>query len=322
MQKTYIIMVASMVALLALGSGVYFFILQHGTPVWDIATTTTSDAVTMTYEQQRAIVEQTNVKNSELYNTAMQEQNIALCAGISDTSQQSDCRDMIVANTAKKSGTIETCDTLTSTGITIICRDVISSDRAIAAIDRSLCAQVTDMDRRGVCEESIDEIQLRIKIQANAITREFCETLGTRSQPICLTQIREIDYTALYRDAIGKNDTKLCEQITTPELRSTCLDTIRLKSAVTTENTTLCDPITDSDKRLYCQTQVSKTADIATYKSAISGTDIQACGTITNENLRNKCHDTIIIASVKRDNNTTLCSELTATGMISACQQI
>ena len=199
---------------------------------------------------------------------------------------------------------------------------MISSDRAIAAIDRSLCTQVSGTDRRGACEESIDELSLSAHTKANTITREFCDTLAIRSQSICLTQIREIDETALYRDAIGKNDTKLCEQITTPDLRSTCLDTIRLKSAVNMESTDLCDTITDTDKRLYCQAQVSKTADIATYKSAITGTDPTACSPIVTENLRNKCHDTIIIASVKRDNNTTLCSELTATGMISACQQI
>ncbi len=322
MQKIHIILVASILTVLALGGGFYFFIFGQQAPNWDIATTTTPDVGTPTYEMERATVEQTNAKNSELYNTAMQEQNIALCDGISDTSQQSDCRDMIVANTAKKSGTIETCDTLTSTGITMICRDVISSDRAIAATDRSLCIQVSDTDRRTTCQESIDEIQLTAKTRENTITRKFCGSLGARSQSICLTQIREIDETALYRDALGKNDTRLCEQIVTLELRSTCLDTIRLKSAVTTDNTTLCDTITDSNKRLYCQAQVSKTADIALYKSATRGTDPSACTPIVNENLRNKCHDTIIIASVKRDNDTTLCDGLSATGMINVCRQI
>jgi hypothetical protein len=321
MQKTYII-IAIATTLVILGVVASYFLFFQAKPMWEISTTTRSDVVTPTYEEKRASVEEINAKNSELYNTAMQDQDATLCTGISDTSQQSDCRDMIAATLAKKSGTIENCDTLTSTGITRVCRDVISSDRAITAIDRSLCMQVTDTDRRGACEESIDEIHLTAKTRDNAITREFCDTLGDRYQSICLTQIREIDETALYRDAIGKNDTKLCDQIVAIELRSTCLDTIRLRSAVTSENTTLCDTITDTDKRLYCQAQVSKTADIATYKTAITGTDTASCQKIVNENLRNKCHDTIIIASVKQDNNTALCDGLTATGMISACRAI
>ena len=252
----------------------------------------------------------------------MQDQDASLCAGISDIGQKSECSDMIASNIAKKSGTIESCDTLASTGITLICRDVISSDRAIAAIDRSLCTQVSDSDRRTTCEESVDEIELTAKTRNNAITREFCDTLGDKYQSICITQIQQIDETAVYRDALAKNDARLCEQIIQTELKNTCLDTIRLKSAVTSENTTLCETISDPAKKLYCEAQVSKTADIAIYKSAITGTDLSACTPIINTNLENKCHDTIIIATVKRDNNITPCYQLTNIGSINACKQI
>jgi ethanolamine utilization microcompartment shell protein EutS len=321
MQKTHITIAVSTLSLLALGISAYFSFFQKA-PIWEITTTTTPDAISVTYEEQQTSVERQNMKNSELYNTAMQDQDAAICTGISDSRQQSECSDMIIASIAKKAGTIEICDTITSTGTMILCRDVISSDRAITQADRQLCDTLSDMDLRTTCQESIDEIQLTAKTRDNTITREFCDTLGARSQSICLTQIREIDETALYRDALGKNDAKLCEQILQTELRNTCLDTIRLKSAVTSENTTLCDTITDPDKKLYCESQVSKTADIALYKSAITGTDPSACIPIINSNLENKCHDTIIIASIKRNNDTTLCTGLTATGMISACQAI
>jgi hypothetical protein len=219
-------------------------------------------------------VEEKNTQNKELYNTAMQEQNISMCTGISDENQKIECQDMIRATTAKKSGNIEACNTLTHTGTMILCKDVISADRAIATIDKTICNHISDGDRRMSCKEDIDEIQFANKTREKAITREFCDTLGDRYQSICLTQIQEIDETSLYRDAMSTNNTKLCEQITSPSLRTTCLDTIRLRSAVTTDNTTLCDTIADTDKRLYCQAQVSKTADIAVYKSAITGTDI------------------------------------------------
>lgn len=322
MRKSYIIILVIIGSLLALATWIYFYVYTRESPTWDIETHITTDIPTPTYESERSRVEAINAKNSELYNTAMQDQDRTLCNAISDMSQKSECSDMITATTAKKAGTIETCDTLTNTGTMTLCRDTILSDRAIAQTDRVLCDTIGDTDRRTTCQESVDEIRLTAKTRENAITREFCDTLGAHSQSICLTQIREIDETALYRDALAKNDTRICEQIVTTDLRATCLDTIRLKSAVTSDNTGLCDTITDADKQAYCQAQVSKTADIATYKSAITGTDTSACTAITNTNLRNKCHDTIIIASVKRNNDTTLCSGLTATGMISACQQI
>ena len=322
MQKLHIIIVGSIVAILALGVGVYFFIFWQQIPLWDIATTTTSDVVVPTYEQKRASVEAINAKNSELYNTAMQDQDATLCTGISDASQQSDCRDMIAAGTAKKSGTIEACDTLTSTGVISLCRDAISSDRAISTQDRTICNHISDMDRRLYCKDQVDKIILTQHIETHSVTRAICDSLGDRYEADCLSEIRELDESALYRDAIAKNNTKLCEQITNPELRTTCRDTINLKTAVSTESTGLCDTISDPEKQLYCQNQVSKTNDIALYKSAILGVNIESCTPIVNTSLRTKCHDSIIISRVKTEQNTSLCETLTNTGMISSCQQI
>jgi hypothetical protein len=319
--KKILIIIVSLIVLIVIGVGIYcwFFYQKH---TWNIKTDTTVNTMIPTYADQRINIDKQNEKNSEIYNTAIQEQNILLCGGISDSMKQVECHDMIVAHTAKKSGTIETCDTLTSTGVITLCRDVISTDRAIATSDRTLCSQVIDMERRSSCEVSIDEVQLGTKTRDNTITREFCNTLGEHYQSLCITQIHEIDETSLYRQAIATNDLKLCEKIITAELRSTCQDTIRLKSAVNTDNTTLCESIADTDKKLYCQAQVSKTADITLYKTAISGTDTTPCQKILNTNLRNKCSDTIIITAVKKYKNTALCDGLTATGMISACRQI
>jgi predicted membrane protein len=108
---------------------VYFLFFQIK-PIWTIETSTTDAVPTVTsYEQERITVTEKNAKNSELYNTAMQEQDISLCVGISDEDKKIECHDMIVATTAKKSGTIETCDTLTNTGVVVLCRDVISTDQ-------------------------------------------------------------------------------------------------------------------------------------------------------------------------------------------------
>lgn len=315
--------VALATSILAVIAVCVYFLFFQTKPIWTIETSTTDAVPTVTsYEQERITVTEKNTKNSELYNTAMQEQDISLCMGISDEDKKIECHDMIVATTAKKSGTIETCDTLTNTGVVVLCRDVISTDRAIATIDKTICNHISDGDRRMSCKEDIDEIQFANKTRDKAITREFCDTLGDKYQSICITQIQQIDETAVYRDALAKNDARLCEQIVQTELKNTCLDTIRLKSAVTSENTTLCETISDPAKKLYCEAQVSKTADIAIYKSAITGTDLSACTPIINTNLENKCHDTIIIATVKRDNNITLCYQLTNTGSINACKQI
>ncbi len=304
-----------------IGTSVYFLFFYQ-TPVWNIGYDITPSSTTLTYEQERANIEQNNIENAQLYNTAMRDQNATLCEGITNEDKQTECRDMIAATAAKKSGTIETCDTLTSTGVISLCRDAISSDRAIATQDRSICNHISDMDRRSYCKDQVDKVILAQHIEAHTVTRELCNTLGDHYEADCLSEIRELDESILYRDAIAKNNAKLCEQITNPELRTTCRDTINLKTAVSTESTGLCDTISDPEKQLYCQNQVSKTNDIALYKSAILGVNIESCTPIVNTSLRTKCHDSIIISRVKTEQNTSLCETLTNTGMISSCQQI
>jgi hypothetical protein len=318
MQKILIIITS---IILLIGTSIYF-IFFYQSPVWDISYDITPSNTPLTYEQAQANIGQSNIKNAELYNTAMRDQNMILCQGITNEDKQTECRDMITATLAKKSGTIETCDTLTSTGVILLCRDAISSDRAIETQDRTICNHISGMDRRSYCKDQVDKVILTQHIEAHTVTREICNALGDHYETDCLSEIRELDESTLYRDAIAKNSTKLCEQITAPELRNTCRDTISLKTAVTTESTDLCETISDPEKKLYCQNQVSKTNDITLYKSAILGTNIESCTPIVNTSLRAKCHDSIIISRVKTEQNITLCESLTNTGMISSCQQI
>ncbi len=203
-----------------------------------------------------------------------------------------------------------------------LCRDTISTERAVTTLERTICNHISDMDHRLYCKDQVDAAILRTHIQTHTVSRELCMKLGTKYQKDCQIEIRELDETVLYRDALVANDAKLCESIIALELKSTCRDTIILKVAITTENRTLCESIADTDKKLYCESQVSKTNDIAIYKSAITGTNIELCTPIMTQSLRMKCHDTIIISRVKNEQNTALCATLTNTGMISSCEQI
>jgi len=320
MQKAPLIIVSTLLVIIASGIGFMMFVYDPSHTPSSAPPATSS--IPMTYAEQRADVDAANKRDSDIYNIAQRDQDPARCDYIADTEQRADCHDMISATTMRQSGTIESCDTLTSTGRVILCRDTIWSDRAIAAIDRSLCASISDTDRAQICVASVDEVDLRKHTTERTITREYCDTLTERYQSMCLSQIQDIDETGQYRDALTANDISLCDAIIEVSLRTTCQDTIRIKSAVSSESTTLCTDISDPSKRLYCETQVSKTSDITLYRSAITGTALEACTPIANANLRNKCHDTIIISRVRSEQDTTLCRTLTNTGMITSCQNI
>jgi hypothetical protein len=308
---------------IALFLGICSYFLFFGEkPIWNITYKVAPTVSDNLYTDMRSTVEKENEKNIDLYNTAIRDQDPLLCDGIGDNDKKVECHDMITATIAQKTWLIETCDTLTGTWIIMLCRDTINNDRAITTQNKILCDGISDSDRKLFCQEGVDEIILQKHIETHTVTKEICSVMSSRYQKTCMIEIREIDESELYKNAISKDDLELCDKITSIELKSTCLDTINLKTAITTQNSILCENLKNEEKKLYCIGQVSKTNDIALYKSAISSNDLESCSRIINENLRNKCHDTIIITTVKSEKDITLCDTLTNTGMIISCKQL
>jgi hypothetical protein len=317
--RKILIIITSLILLAGIGS---YFVFFWEKQKWDISYKLIQVEGTNPYQEMKENIEKESQKNRELYNTAIRDQDPILCNGIWDDQKRSECSDMIQSTLAKKTGMIETCDTLTNTGIMNLCKDTIYNDRAITRRNRSICNNISDSDMKLFCQEETDKFILKLHIDDHTVTREICDTMGDQYKVTCLNEIREVDESVLYTDAIKENDTTLCKKIINIELQSTCLDTINLKKAITTQNSILCEDLKNAEKKLYCMSQVSKTNDIELYKSALRKNEVESCTQITNENLRNKCHDNIIIMTVKSGKDTTLCDTLTNIGMITSCQQL
>jgi hypothetical protein len=329
MQKIFIITLSFLV-LIGTWIGVYILLLDKN-PIIDISTTVTPDTpktedvvtVPLTpYQEMQAKIKEENSKNIASYNNAVSTKNPELCNTITEENKKIECHDTIVASEAKKTWLIETCNTITATGTLILCRDNIRNDRAIASRNKVLCERISSPERKIFCQESVDELILKWYIESKTVTKENCDGLSSKYQAICMTEIRETDESTIYADAIAKNDIVLCEKITNTELRSTCLDTINLKTAISTQNSVLCDSLENTEKKRYCINQVSQINDIAIYKLATSSNSMESCATIINVNLRNKCNDTVIMSIVKASNDTNLCDTLTNTAMTRACRQL
>ncbi len=329
MQKILIITL-SFLAIIGIGISTYIIFLDKN-PIINNSTTVSPDGSKtgetvespMTpYQEMRATIEQDSAKNIASYNAAISSKNPELCDTITEENKKIECRDTIITGEAKKTWLIETCDTITGTGTAVICRDNIRNDRAVATRNKILCEKISNSEKKIFCQESVDELVLRSYVESNTVTKENCDTLSPKFQITCMTEIREADESIIYTDAVNKDDIELCKKITNTDLRSTCLDTINLKTAISSQNSVLCESLENADKKLYCINQVSKINDVAIYKLATSGNTLENCTTIINENLKTKCHDTIIINIVKSNNDTSLCESLTNTGMTRACKQI
>jgi uncharacterized protein YxeA len=87
--------------LILLGIGTYYVLNPEDTP-WNIRYSVIQEDSSTNYEEMRAKIEETAQKNIDLYNTAIKENNAALCNGISIESKKMECLDMTKINLAKK----------------------------------------------------------------------------------------------------------------------------------------------------------------------------------------------------------------------------
>lgn len=317
--KKILFSIASLLILVGIGSYFLFFSEKSN---WKINYNVTPVESQNPYEAMKARVEEENNKNIELYNTAIRDQDIHLCDGIWDNKKKSDCTDTITMTIAKKEWNPEKCDTLSNTGTVILCKDIFIADRAILAKESKLCKSISDTERKLSCQEEADNLMLKNNITNHTVTPMICARITQKYKETCLSEIREIDETELYKKAIDTDALELCNKITNSELQITCSDTINLKKAISTQNSMLCEAVQNTEKKLYCIGQVSKTDDIELYKSALIKNDLEICSRITSENLNTKCHDTVIITIVKSKKDINLCDSLKNTGMLTACQQL
>ena len=310
--------------LIVIWGGVYFIVSQENKNLWDIQYSQSPNIEkALTYQELREQMEEKNAKNVELYNMAIKEKDPRICEEITEISKKNECKDAIVASIAQKNNNLEQCSTLSNTGILVLCKDAIYTDRAIMSNDTWLCKEISSTTKQASCIDLIDIKKLQEATKDKKITEEFCETLISEKQKsTCLASVSASDETSLYQRAITEDDINICKKIETQDTQITCIDTISLKLAISSSNITLCEDITDESKKAYCKMQLSRNSDIWIYKTSIQNNTLDACQNIENENLRNKCHDTIILNTVKIDKDVSRCDNINDTTIISACKQI
>lgn len=82
-----------------------------------------------------------------------------------------------------------------------------------------------------------------------------------------------------------------------------------------------CLRIKDETKKTYCTSHISTKNDATLFKEYIASTNLNGCDTLSDENLKNRCHDIVTLTLVRTSKDSSLCQTLTNTGMIATCNQ-
>jgi hypothetical protein len=283
---------------------------------------TISAEAPMTYQQSIEQKRTTHTHDIELQNRAMSEQNLTLCASITDTVMQLDCSESVQAVLYTQSGTIEDCQMLTLTGVRDRCSATLAQSTAFARMDKTLCAKIETPSQQLYCREEIDSRVLASLIETHTVTETTCASLEAKYHDSCLSSIARIDDNAILQDAISTDALELCKKLSTENLRYTCFDAILMKRALVSGDKNNCDYLHDEVKKATCLARTTIQDDNEIFKKAIIDKNLSLCKTIGNTTLMNRCHDSVILLLIRESGDAKLCDTLTNTGTIASCKKM
>lgn len=256
------------------------------------------------------------------YNTAIREQNIQLCESITIEEKKVDCKDAITLVQAAKTNNPELCNQLTNSGVAIKCQDTIAQHVATEQGSKSLCKKISDTTLQKNCESTIDESSLRVMMESGTLSENGCKNLGTEYQTSCFDALKKNNDANNYSKALASWNMVYCSIITEQNLKNTCSDSLLIKQAISGNNQTLCEKIVDPEKKSYCLSHVSVRSETELFRQYVTGTDLNACTSLSDSGLKNRCHDIVTLTLVRSSKDISLCQTLTNTGMTASCQQV
>ena len=165
-----------------------------------------------------------------------------------------------------------------------------------------LCDGITTTEKQSECRDMIRAVDIR-----KSGTIESCDTLGTVTLILCRDAITS-------DTAITKNDSTLCESISSSERQTYCretIDEVSLRSRIEAHTVTrdFCDTLV-AKYQTSCMTEIRERDESDIYTRAIATDDTTLCQTITQVELKTTCIDTILMKRASQTGNPALCESI------------
>jgi hypothetical protein len=230
---------------------------------------------------------------------------------------------MIAAADALEEKNPELCSVLTNAWIRERCLDNITYFQATEGADPSLCANIKDETIKSQCIQNIDELQLESHLASGSLDIEICNSLSTEElQSDCKRKITTEKDSEFYREALSNTSLQSCEGITDAVVKGKCRDMVLYDLAVKEGNLDYCSDIISSEQSDYCRKSLLWRQDVSRYQQFVRSGDLTSCEKLTVIQMKQQCHDTIIFAQVRENEDIGLCDLLYNTGITSQCREM
>ncbi len=303
------------------GVGAWYIMGTKSTTTGDISYTISAEAPS-TYQESIEQKRDDHARDIEMMNRAMSEQNLTLCASITDPTLQLDCSESVQAVIYTQSGILEDCQMLTLTGVRDRCSATLAQSAAFSRMDKTLCAKITSETQQLYCREEIDARVLANLIETQSATESSCASLEAKHREPCLAAIARVDDNSILQEAVSTDTLELCKKLSTEELKYTCFDAILMKRALISGDKNNCDYLHDEAKKTTCLTRTTIQDDNEIFKQAVIDKNLSLCPKIENATLMNRCHDSVTLLLIRDTKDATLCDTLTNTGAIASCKKM
>lgn len=318
MKKKNLFILGAEITILLGGIFLVFVLLKPNTPTEKGIITEIKESI----QEKWTNIQTTHARDTESYNRAIQYANEKACNTISDENKKTECADYALIAKMLKNPESGDCSIIANENRKTECINLTFEKTAIDTKNKNICKNIADNDIAQRCRESVDAGILAEISKNNDASVEKCEKLEASFQVECNKMIANHEIELRYSEAVKSQEIGLCGIIGDEYLMQKCRNTIIANKALSEGNVLLCDYISDASEKKSCLEKTKLQKDSKLFETATNSDNLAMCENISQENIKHRCNDIIILSIVKKTKNTNLCQNLKNSENGAICQKL
>lgn len=284
--------------------------------------TTPKEFLTEIKENIKENFQNSEEKDNKRYNQALYYANERACEDIKNPGKKQECTDNArIARFLQQPNNAD-CSIIQNEERYIQCKNLMYEKTALDANNKILCEQIANENIKQRCRENIDANILMEMTKNHSANPENCKKLENNFREECEKLIENYQTEAIYADAIQKENLIACGELNEENLKKQCHDEIIFKKSISENTQTLCTYISDDERKKICIQTTQNQQDNTIFQIATASNNIAICENIKNTDMKDRCHDIIILAIVKQNKTSEPCKNLKNQENTKICEQI
>jgi hypothetical protein len=120
--------------------------------------------------------------------------------------------------------------------------------------------------------------------------------------------------------AIEIESTENCDNISAPNLKQECKDTVYFSRAKTNRSIDICDNIVNGEARDFCKTTIEDYSDSDVFTEALEKQSLDLCNKILAADMKRSCIDRVSISEIIKSGSRDDCATISDVSLRNSCE--